>query len=140
MSDRLPDLDFLKVERDGDILQLPLDRADKRETLSAAFVEEFVALFDWVRRIGAGAVVVRASGPTFCAGLDLVEHQAAGKPSQSNFAITSRIHHISNMPAADAFFAEAFIAGIPNTQPASRDRLASFMNETAAKTLHRSAA
>jgi len=30
MSDRLPDLDFLKVER-----------ADKRKNLSAAFVEEF---------------------------------------------------------------------------------------------------
>jgi len=41
MSDRLPDLDFLKVERDGDILQLTLDRADKRKNLSAAFVEEF---------------------------------------------------------------------------------------------------
>ena len=73
MSDRLPNLDFLKVERDGDILQLTLDRADKRKTLSAAFGEEFVALFDRVRRIDAGAVVVRANGPTFCAGLDLVE-------------------------------------------------------------------
>ena len=41
MSDRLPDLDFLMVERDGDILQVTLDRADKRNALSAAFVEEF---------------------------------------------------------------------------------------------------
>ncbi len=73
MSDRLPDLDFLMVERDGDILQVTLDRADKRNALSAAFVEGLVALFDWVRRTDAGAVVVRANGPTFCAGLDLVE-------------------------------------------------------------------
>jgi enoyl-CoA hydratase/carnithine racemase len=60
---------------------------------------------------------------------------AAQNPPLSNFAITSGIAHIGNMPANDAFYAEAFIAGITNTQPASKERLAAFMNKTAAKVL-----
>ncbi len=59
----------------------------------------------------------------------------AENPPLSNFAITSGIAHIGNMPASDALFAEAFIAGITNTQPASKARLAAFSNKTAAKVL-----
>ncbi|MCB2058526.1 MAG: crotonase/enoyl-CoA hydratase family protein [Novosphingobium sp.] len=254
----------MRSEADGDVLVVTLDRADKRNALSAAFIEEIVSLFDWVRQAEAvRAVVVRAEGSVFCAGLDLIEHhledrsatdfmyicrrwhaafdaiqhcgkpvigalngavvggglelasafhirvadqttyfalpegqrgiftgggatvrvarlvgearmidmmltgrvytreeavsvglcqylvegssmdkameiarKAAQNPPLSNFAITSGIAHIGNMPANDAFYAEAFIAGITNTQPASKDRLAAFMNKTAAKVLN----
>jgi len=262
MLDGLPPLEFMQVERTDNILLVTLDRADKRNALSAAFIEELCDLFEWVRRSDAGAVVIRANGSVFCAGLDLIEHhledrsasdfmyicrrwhaafdaiqhcgkpvigalngavvggglelassfhirvadpttyfalpegqrgiftgggatvrvarlvgearmidmmltgrtyagdeavtvglcqyfvddslakameiagKAASNPPLANFAITSGIGHIANMPANDAFFAEAFIAGITNTQPASKDRLAAFMNKTAAKTLH----
>ena len=64
-----------------------------------------------------------------------IARKAAENPPLSNFAITSGIAHIGNMPANDAFFAEAFIAGVTNTQPASVERLAAFMNKTAPKTL-----
>lgn len=264
MDDRVPPLAFMQTELDGDVLLVTLDRADKRNALSAAFIEELVDLFDWVRRADAvRAVTVRANGSVFCAGLDLIEHhledrsatdfmyicrrwhaafdaiqhcgkpvigalngavvggglelasafhirvadpttyfalpegqrgiftgggatvrvarlvgearmidmmltgriysgeeavavglcqyltdgssldkameiarKAAQNPPLSNFAITSGIAHIGNMPANDAFYAEAFIAGITNTQPASKDRLAAFMNKTAAKVLN----
>ncbi len=263
MAER-PELEFMCSEADGDVLVVTLDRADKRNALSAAFIEEIVSLFDWVRQAEAvRAVVVRAEGSVFCAGLDLIEHhledrsatdfmyicrrwhaafdaiqhcgkpvigalngavvggglelasafhirvadqttyfalpegqrgiftgggatvrvarlvgearmidmmltgrvytreeavsvglcqylvegssldkameiarKAAQNPPLSNFAITSGIAHIGNMPANDAFYAEAFIAGITNTQPASKDRLAAFMNKTAAKVLN----
>ena len=65
-----------------------------------------------------------------------IARKAAQNPPLSNFAITSGIAHIGNMPAADAYYAEAFIAGVTNTQPASRDRLAAFMNKSAAKVLN----
>ncbi len=65
-----------------------------------------------------------------------IARKAAQNPPLSNFAITSGIGHIGNMPASDAFYAEAFIAGITNTQPASKERLAAFMNKTAAKVLN----
>lgn len=260
----LPALRFMRAEPDGDVLVVTLDRADKRNALSAAFIEEIVDLFEWVRRTEAvRAVVVRAEGTVFCAGLDLIEHhvedrsatdfmyicrrwhaafdaiqhcgkpvigalngavvggglelassfhirvadpttyfalpegqrgiftgggatvrvarlvgearmidmmltgrvytreeavsvglcqylvegssfdkameiarKAAQNPPLSNFAITSGIAHIGNMASADAFYAEAFIAGITNTQPASKERLAAFMNKTAAKVLN----
>lgn len=262
MADTAPELKFTRIDRDGDILIVTLNRADKRNALSADFIEELCSLFDWIRRGDAGAVVMRAQGNVFCAGLDLVEHhleqrsasdfmhicrrwhaafdaiqhcgkpvigalngavvggglelassfhiriadpttyfalpegqrgiftgggatvrvarlvgearmmdmmltgrvyagqeavmvglcqyavdgssldkameiarKAAENPPLSNFAITSGIAHIGNMPANDAFFAEAFIAGVTNTQPASVDRLAAFMNKTAPKTL-----
>lgn len=64
-----------------------------------------------------------------------IAHRAAQNPPLSNFAITSGIAHIGNMPSADAFFAEAFIAGITNTQEASKERLAAFTNKTAPKTV-----
>lgn len=254
----------MQIEEDDDVLLVTLDRADKRNALSAAFIEELCDLFEWVRRSHAvRAVVLRAKGSVFCAGLDLIEHhvenrsatdfmyicrrwhaafdaiqhcgkpvigalngavvggglelassfhirvadqttyfalpegqrgiftgggatvrvvglvgearmidmmltgrvytgqeavsvglcqylvegssfdkameiarKAAQNPPLSNFAITSGIAHIGNMAANDAFFAEAFIAGITNTQPASKERLAAFMNKTAAKVLN----
>ena len=264
MAEPVPSPAFMQVEQDGDVCVVTLDRADKRNALSAAFIEALVDLFEWMRRSDdVRAVVVRANGASFCAGLDLVEHhledrsatdfmyicrrwhaafdaiqhcgkpvigalngavvggglelasafhirvadpttyfalpegqrgiftgggatvrvarlvgearmvdmmltgriyageeavavglcqyltdgpsfdkaleiarKAAQNPPLSNFAITSGIAHIGNMPANDALFAEAFIAGITNTQPASKDRLAAFMNKTAAKVLN----
>ena len=58
----------------------------------------------------------------------------AKNPPLSNFAISSAISHIHNMPAVHASYAEAFIAGVVNTQPAARQLLAAFANKTAART------
>jgi (methylthio)acryloyl-CoA hydratase len=263
MTDALPSLAFMLAEAQGDVLVITLNRADKRNALSAAFIEEICSLFEWVRRSDpVRAVVMKAEGSVFCAGLDLIEHhvedrsatdfmyicrrwhaafdaiqhcgkpvvgalngavvggglelassfhirvadqttyfalpegqrgiftgggatvrvarlvgearmvdmmltgrvysgeesvsvglcqylvegssfekameiasKAAENPPLSNFAITSGIAHIGNMASGDAYYAEAFIAGITNTQPASKDRLAAFMNKSAAKVL-----
>jgi (methylthio)acryloyl-CoA hydratase len=263
MADVMPILEFMKADSQGGVLIVTLARSEKRNALSAAFIEEICALFEWIRRANpVRAVVMKAEGNVFCAGLDLIEHhledrsatdfmyicrrwhaafdaiqhcgkpvigalngavvggglelassfhirvadettyfalpegqrgiftgggatvrvarlvgearmvdmmltgrvyagqeavsvglcqylvdgssfdkaveiasKAAENPPLSNFAITSGIAHIGNMASADAYYAEAFIAGITNTQPASKERLASFMNKTAAKVL-----
>jgi (methylthio)acryloyl-CoA hydratase len=255
--------DYIKIEIDGEIAIVTLDRAAKRNALDTAFVEEIYTLFHAIEGSAIRAVVVAAEGEHFCAGLDLVEHhresrsasdfmyicrrwhaaferiqhcgvpvigalkgavvggglelasafhirvadettyfalpegqrgiftgggatvrvarmvgearmvdmmltgrvysgdeavsvglcqylvdreaclpkaieiakRAAENPPLSNFAITSAIARIGNMPATDAFFAEAFIAGITNTQEASKERLEAFSNKTAPKTL-----
>lgn len=54
-------------------------------------------------------------------------------PPLSNFAVCSAIAHFGNMSGLDAAYAESAIAGIVNTQPASRERLAAFANKTAAR-------
>jgi (methylthio)acryloyl-CoA hydratase len=59
---------------------------------------------------------------------------AAQNPPLSNFAICSAISHLQNMSGLDAAYAESVVAGIVNTQPASRDRLAAFVNKTAPRT------
>ncbi len=60
-------------------------------------------------------------------------HTAAKNPPLSNFAICSAISHMQNMSSFDAAYAEAVVAGIVNTQPASRDLLAAFANKTGAR-------
>ncbi|AZQ68569.1 crotonase/enoyl-CoA hydratase family protein [Silicimonas algicola] len=55
---------------------------------------------------------------------------AAQNPPLSNFAICSAISHMQNMSALDAAYAEAVVAGIVNTQPASRDRLKAFADKS----------
>lgn len=52
----------------------------------------------------------------------------------TNMAITLGIEHSQNVSSYDAYFSEAFIAGIVNTQPDARERLAAFANKTAKKT------
>ena len=254
------DLKNLAVEvDDAGIATVSLNRPAKRNALDAATVEEMVALFSLVPRAGVRAVILRAEGPHFCAGLDLVEHHredrspaefmhiclrwheafnkmeyggvpiiaalkgavvggglelasaahvrvadastyfalpegqrglftgggatirvadlvgkarmidmmltgrvyqgeeavavglcqylvedseakardlaraAAENPPLSNFAICSAISHMQNMSALDAAYAEAVVAGIVNTPPASRGRLEAFANKTAAR-------
>jgi (methylthio)acryloyl-CoA hydratase len=56
---------------------------------------------------------------------------AAQNPPLSNFAICSAISHLQNMSGLDAAYAESVVAGIVNTQPASRDRLAAFVDKSA---------
>ena len=56
---------------------------------------------------------------------------AAKNPVLSNFAICSAISHLQNMSGLDAAYAESVVAGIVNTQPASRERLAAFVNKSA---------
>ncbi len=59
---------------------------------------------------------------------------AAQNPPLSNFAICSAISHLQNMSGLDAAYAEAVIAGIVNTQPASKERLAAFVDKSAPRT------
>lgn len=62
-----------------------------------------------------------------------IARAAAQNPPLSNFAICSAISHMQNMSALDASYAESVVAGIVNTQPASKDRLEAFANKTAAR-------
>ena len=248
----------VSVDADG-IATLTLDRAEKRNALNAATVEDLIDIFTVIPRSGVRAVILRGAGPHFCAGLDLVEHHAqdrrpeefmqiclrwheafnkmeyggvpviaalkgavvggglelasaahvrvadrgtyfalpegqrglftgggatirvadlvgkarmidmmltgrvyqgdeaiavglaqylvddseakarelaqaaAQNPPLSNFAICSAISHMQNMSALDAAYAESVVAGIVNTQPASRARLAAFADKSAAR-------
>lgn len=58
---------------------------------------------------------------------------AAANLPLTNFAICSAISHMQNMSALDAAYAESVVAGVVNTQPDARARLAAFADKTAAR-------
>jgi len=59
--------------------------------------------------------------------------KAAQNLPLSNFAICSAVSHLQNMSAMDATYAEAVVAGVVNTQPEARARLAAFADKSAAR-------
>ncbi|MDE4303328.1 crotonase/enoyl-CoA hydratase family protein [Phaeobacter gallaeciensis] len=64
--------------------------------------------------------------------MELARRAAENLPL-SNFAICSAISHMQNMSALDAAYAEAVVAGVVNTQPDARARLAAFADKSAAR-------
>ncbi len=59
--------------------------------------------------------------------------KAAQNLPLSNFAICSGVSHMQNMSAMDAAYAEAVLAGVVNTQPDARARLAAFADKSGAR-------
>jgi (methylthio)acryloyl-CoA hydratase len=59
--------------------------------------------------------------------------KAAQNLPLTNFAICSAVSHMQNMSSFDAAYAEAVVAGIVNTQPEARARLAAFADKSAAR-------
>jgi enoyl-CoA hydratase/carnithine racemase len=72
----------LEVSLDGRVLLVTLNRPEKRNALSLAMCRELIETFDRAERDPAiGAVLLRANGNVFCAGMDLdeaLEGDAAG--------------------------------------------------------------
>ena len=71
------------------------------------------------------AIVAVISNNAEAFGLERARRAAQNLPL-TNFAICSAISHMGNMSALDASYAEAVVAGVVNTQPAARARLAAF--------------
>ncbi len=67
--------DILREDRDG-IVVLTLNRPAKRNAMSIAMREVIAAAVDDLRDDDAlRLLLIRASGPFFCAGIDIVEHR-----------------------------------------------------------------
>lgn len=82
--------------------------------------------------IDLGLAQYLEDGSSFDRAMDLARRAAANLPL-TNFAICSAISHMQNMSALDAAYAEAVVAGVVNTQPDARERLAAFADKTAAR-------
>ena len=80
--------------------------------------------------LGFAQYLVESS--SFDTALDLARKAAENLPL-SNFAICSAVSHMRNMSAFDAAYAEAILAGVVNTQPEARERLAAFADKSAAR-------
>ena len=82
--------------------------------------------------VDVGLCQYLVEGSSFDKAMELAARAAANLPL-TNFAICSAISHMQNMSGMDAAYAEAVVAGIVNTQPDARARLAAFADKTAAR-------
>lgn len=64
----------IRLEIDGDIATLVFDRAEKRNAMNDALIDELDTFFSNPPK-GVNAVILRGEGGHFCAGLDLAEHE-----------------------------------------------------------------
>lgn len=78
------------------IATLTLNRPQKRNALDAATVGELVRAFTAFPEAGVRAVILRAEGPHFCAGLDLVEHHGADRSPAEFWQLCLRWHDAFN--------------------------------------------
>ncbi|MGB5836347.1 MAG: crotonase/enoyl-CoA hydratase family protein [Albidovulum sp.] len=85
----------VRVDDDG-IATVSLNRPSKRNALDAETVEELVMLFSALPRSGVRAVVLRAEGDHFCAGLDLVEHFKEDRTAADFMHVCLRWHEAFN--------------------------------------------
>lgn len=91
------DLKNLRLEvDDAGIATLTLDRPAKRNALDAATVDEMTLVFTTLPRAGVRACILRAEGPHFCAGLDLVEHFEADRSPADFMHVCLRWHEAFN--------------------------------------------
>jgi enoyl-CoA hydratase/carnithine racemase len=65
---------MLRVDRDGRVLRLTLNRPEKRNALNGALCHELVAAIEaGDMDPGVGAILLSGAGKSFCAGMDLDE-------------------------------------------------------------------
>ena len=82
--------------------------------------------------IDLGFAQYLVEGSSIDAAMEVAQRTAQNLPL-SNFAICSAVSHMQNMSAMDAAYAEAVVAGVVNTQPDARARLAAFADKSAAR-------
>jgi enoyl-CoA hydratase/carnithine racemase len=65
--------DYVLVRRDGHLVEIVLNRPDKRNAINWSMMQALEAAIDSVEGIrDARAVILRGEGPGFCAGIDLM--------------------------------------------------------------------
>lgn len=81
MPTMLPQTEHIRLERQGPLLRLWLNRPAVRNAMSAQMVAEILATFEAIRDDRSiRAVLLRGAGGSFCAGGDIKNMSASGRP------------------------------------------------------------
>lgn len=89
---------FLDIERRGRVLEITLNRPDKRNALNREMCEELVSHCEAADTDdGIGAILWRSTGAIFCSGMDLEEATSADVAAATEihgrlFSLGSRLH------------------------------------------------
>jgi isohexenylglutaconyl-CoA hydratase len=118
----LPKTEHIKLEPQGPVLRLWLNRPELRNALSAQMVREILATFAAIREDrGVRVVVLRGAGGTFCAGADIknlaratetpTTAQAADDAKQSNRRFGEMLETVNAAPQAVIAAVEGYAMG-----------------------------
>jgi methylglutaconyl-CoA hydratase len=84
--------DNIQLSFDTGIATITLNRAEKRNAISFALVDELLAALDEIERSSAQVVILTGAGKAFCAGLDLDElKNLLGKTPDENVKDSARM-------------------------------------------------
>jgi methylglutaconyl-CoA hydratase len=85
-------MSLARVEDEGGVRTITLNRPEKRNALTPELQEELIAALEGAEAAGAGAVVLAGEGEAFCAGLDLsVLREMAGMSAEQHRIEAARV-------------------------------------------------
>lgn len=87
----------IETEADGAVRVVTLCRGDKRNALNVAMLDGLYAAFTAEPSPAERVTVIRAEGPSFCAGVDLKERQTNGMAGSAT-GIETMLHSIAMYP------------------------------------------
>ncbi|MGB7024749.1 MAG: enoyl-CoA hydratase-related protein [Candidatus Acidiferrales bacterium] len=93
----------LKLELDGEIGILTLNRPDKRNAISPAMIDDLLGVLDEAERGPARVVILTGAGKAFCAGMDLAAlRELASQTHEQHVADAERMarmfHRVYSFP------------------------------------------
>jgi methylglutaconyl-CoA hydratase len=85
-------MSLVRVEDDGGVRTITLNRPEKRNALTPELQEELIAALEGAADAGARVVLIAAEGEAFCAGLDLgVLREMAGMTAEQHRIEAARV-------------------------------------------------
>ncbi len=116
-------MSLVTLAQRGQIIDVTLNRPEKRNALSHGVLTELDAAFDEVERLaiadpaGVRVVILRGEGPSFCAGIDLSGFEevsgAFGEKWRENlFSMTARYQQILNKVEASSLPVIGMLHGV----------------------------
>ena len=93
----------VKLELDGEIATITLNRPDKRNAISPAMIDDLLAALDEAERGPARVAILTGAGKAFCAGMDLEAlRDLATQTQEQHFAGAERMgkmfHRVYSFP------------------------------------------
>ncbi len=86
-----------RVEANGAVRVVTLDRAERRNALNIEMLDQLTALFSVEPPPEERVTVIRAEGPVFCAGIDLKERESNGTATSAT-AIEQMLRSVETYP------------------------------------------
>ena len=88
-------MQYLKVERDEEVVQITINRQDKLNAMNLGVMDEFIALLDDIEKDSSKVIIITGDGPkAFSAGADIEYMSNIGPTEAERYAL--RGHEVLN--------------------------------------------